>query len=416
MKPKSKAPNVIQFPVPTTTQEKKPKKKNLRDDGRFCVRVTVTQNGERKQVPFYSSISRADAKEKAEAFKKQIGLGLNPDDRDITVAQWGSRWIAANEKDKGHNQRENYRSSKKFIDRRIGERPIRAVTELELSSLIGDLNGYSSSYINKIFWFLKTLFKSAYRNHIISIDPSEFLSKPKGTYTGHRCLEEWEIALILNHWKARRAGIWMMALLFCGIRRSESYAARLKNFDQDKSEWVVEYSAHEENNRIVDSELRQGKTDAAIRTINIFEPLRSALIWDFKEHPRTYFMENANGSRVTESGYRRSWDQMILYLEKVANGLDPEKQLPKNCREADGWISVHFTAHDLRYTFATFLYDAGVDEKTAQRWMGHESAEMTRDLYAKLTAERQARSDTSLVTYFSRFTQEADQIPEKPYQ
>ena len=126
-------------------------------------------------------------------------------------------------------------------------------------------------------------------------------------------------------------------------------------------------------------------------------------------------MENANGSRVTESGYRRSWDQMILYLEKVANGLDPEKQIPKNCRSAEGWIPAHFTAHDLRYTFATFLYNADVDEKTAQRWMGHESAEMTRDLYAKLTAERQARSDTSLVTYLSRFTQSGDQSHEESH-
>ena len=113
------------------------------------------------------------------------------------------------------------------------------------------------------------------------------------------------------------------------IQRSEAYAARLKNFDQVKSEWGVEYSAHEENNRIVDSELGLGKTEAAIRTLNIFEPLRSALIWDFKEHPRTYFMENANGSRVTESGYRRSWDQMILYLEKVANGLGPKNRFRK---------------------------------------------------------------------------------------
>ena len=67
---------------------------------------------------------------------------------------------------------------------------------------------------------------------------------------------------------------------------------------------------------------------------------------------------------------------------------------------------------DLRYTYATILYDAGVDEKTAQRWLGHTSPEMTRDLYAKLTAERKARSDQNLNDYFKRF---ADKLSDKQF-
>ena len=64
---------------------------------------------------------------------------------------------------------------------------------------------------------------------------------------------------------------------------------------------------------------------------------------------------------------------------------------------------VSFTAHDLRYTYATMLFDAGVDEKTAQKWLGHTSPEMTRDLYAQLTKEREAKSDKNYTEYLKRF-------------
>lgn len=280
------------------------------------------------------------------------------------------------------------------------------MTQLDLVSIMGDMDGFSTSYIGKVHWFICTIFKDAYINHIIGFNTAEGLKKPEGTYIGHRSLEPWEIDLILNNWRGRRAGIWMMAMLFCGIRRSEALAATLSSFDQETCEWRVDYSAHEERNIIVDSEKKRGKTAAAIRTIQVFEPLRSALIEDFQANPRTYFICNSGGDRATSSGFRRSWDQMLLYLEKIANGFDPEKMLPRDItkEKPESWRHVDFTPHDLRYTFATFLFDADVDEKTAQRWMGHTSPEMTRDLYAQLTAERKARSDENLSRYLSRFS------------
>lgn len=66
--------NVIQFPAAAQTEKKKPRKKNLRADGRFCVRITVKENGKSKQIPFYSTISRADAKAKAQEFKERMGF------------------------------------------------------------------------------------------------------------------------------------------------------------------------------------------------------------------------------------------------------------------------------------------------------------------------------------------------------
>ena len=48
-----------------------------------------------------------------------------------------------------------------------------------------------------------------------------------------------------------------------------------------------------------------------------------------------------------------------------------------------------FNCHDLQDTFATMCYDAEVDVKTTQKWMGHADAATTMKIYTKLSEERQ---------------------------
>ena len=50
-------------------------------------------------------------------------------------------------------------------------------------------------------------------------------------------------------------------------------------------------------------------------------------------------------------------------------------------------VSFHLTPHMLRHTYATTLYHAGVDLRTAQRLLGHSSIQMTADIYTHLEAE-----------------------------
>ena len=58
-----------------------------------------------------------------------------------------------------------------------------------------------------------------------------------------------------------------------------------------------------------------------------------------------------------------------------------------------------FTAHDLRHTYATALYDAGVPVKAAQYFLGHADIRVTLDLYTHLSKERESASRNQMVEY-----------------
>ena len=51
-------------------------------------------------------------------------------------------------------------------------------------------------------------------------------------------------------------------------------------------------------------------------------------------------------------------------------------------------LGIKLTPHQLRHGYATILYDAGIDLKTAQAWMGHANIQTTMDIYTHISEDR----------------------------
>ena len=60
-----------------------------------------------------------------------------------------------------------------------------------------------------------------------------------------------------------------------------------------------------------------------------------------------------------------------------------------------------FTPHELRHTFCTLLYMAGVDVLTSRDQMGHASVQVTQEIYTHLDAKHKARKMEALDGYLS---------------
>jgi site-specific recombinase XerD len=48
-------------------------------------------------------------------------------------------------------------------------------------------------------------------------------------------------------------------------------------------------------------------------------------------------------------------------------------------------LNINCTPHNLRHSYATMLFDAGVDIKTAQLWLGHKDINTTLAIYTHLS-------------------------------
>lgn len=390
---------VLDFPAKPQKKEKK-RRKYEQKDGTFKAKPQI--NGKRHTV---RGKSTKEIEEKIAKLKQLYSGGMKTSQKNMIVSEWADMWLDAEMTGKAYKTKQNAQTHINFIKENIGYLKLQDVREIHLQKMVNIRTNMSKDHISKTVSFTKRLFKAARKNGLILVDPALDLSKPKGTYKGHRCLEPWEIDLLLREYNCHPAGSWAVLMMLAGLRVGEMLALKDVNFDFGAKKIIVAETIHFEKGKAVSS--GRTKTEAGIRHTPMPDLLASIIKADFERLHRKTFAVTADGKPITESSYRRQWNALMHRLTLINSGYPPTKQAPKNEKKKEAFKAslkpVSFTAHDLRYTYATMLFDAGVDEKTAQKWLGHTSPEMTRDLYAQLTKEREAKSDTSYAEYLKRF-------------
>ena len=82
---------------------------------------------------------------------------------------------------------------------------------------------------------------------------------------------------------------------------------------------------------------------------------------------------------MTGSAWSSAWYSYMNHLNLYCGGKNASRSSPRV------QAFEKFSAHMLRHTYATMLYDAGVDIKSAQYFLGHASIELTLSIYTHLT-------------------------------
>ena len=81
---------------------------------------------------------------------------------------------------------------------------------------------------------------------------------------------------------------------------------------------------------------------------------------------------------MSDSAFDRAWQNYLKTLSKTAGK------------------PVTIRTHDLRHSFATMLYDAGIDVKSSMLWMGHANETMTMRIYTHLSNQRRIEAENAL--------------------
>lgn len=386
-------------------EKKTRKKKGQRADKRIQVTYTDGRrpDGKPNRVTFYGR-TRAEACRKRDEYKAHGRENLTGD--DVTVEAWIERY------------KELYRTRVNpaylhiddvpynRLSRAIGKMYLSSVREVHLQEALNAVAEMSESTIDTYRQTMKRVFERAKRNGLIKDNPASDLIKPDGKSGTHRAIERWESNCIMAHWNEHRCGIWAMLMMLAGLRRGEMLALRWENIDMEARQLsVCEVIVFKRNQSTVEN---RAKSEAGIRILPLCQPLWDALNTTPLDKRHGLVCCSAKSKQSTESSYSRGWDGFCTAMTRILNG-EPVKQagrrkdIEKRKDEAETkggkYIVFSVKAHDLRHTFATALFDAGVPAKAAQYYLGHADIRITLELYTHFSQEREKTTRSQLVGF-----------------
>lgn len=266
--------------------------------------------------------------------------------------------------------RENSLNSIKYVLNQyilpcIGGCRLRDINPMQIQAIMAGLSGKSNSLQSKVLMNLRSIFNVAVENGLIAKSPVSVTLKPAGKATEEKeTLTADECRTLLDRVTNTRARTFLLIGLHTGMRRGEILGLQWKDVDFKKKAIHVRHNAVVKEGETTVSE--NMKTDAAKRNLPLSEELEAWLSERKKTSHSQYVIAMENHKPLTKSAYRSMWKLI-------------ERELP----------GTHITAHLLRHTYITRLFEAGLDIKETQYLAGHSSPGVTLKVYTHY--ERRSR-------------------------
>lgn len=334
-----------------------------RADGRFQKRITLP-NGKPKVLYSTAKTEREAVKDfnrqMLEIEKEQI----NSKNFDRVAEEWGNERFPTLQ----NNTLKQYIPCKKDATSFFMDIPISEISAMRIKSYLDMLTnkGFAKKTIKERYAVLKQIFTYAYEMEYIEKNPCATV---KLKFSKDMTTAKREAATAEEEGKIKNASndipfvFFAKFLLFTGCRRGEALALMPRDIDFENKTVSINKTVEWVGNK--PQIKHQPKTVAGNREI----PLPDILIDELqKRKKQKYIFQNTKGELFDNSQITRGWNTF-------------KKETGINC-----------TPHQLRHSYATMLFDAGIDVKTAQRWLGHTDIKTTLDTYTHLSELRQTQS------------------------
>lgn len=225
-----------------------------------------------------------------------------------------------------------------------------------------------------------------YRNVFLKV------TVPSVEATKRRPLTDEEKSLVTRTYSGHRMGVPAL-LLNCGLRRGELIALTWGDMSIKNKCIAVNKGAVFNHNQ---PQIEKPKTAAGVRTVPIPETIINALKEYRKGIQSTMVCPSASGGMMSERAFKCAWVSYLHYLNIQAGGKVASRSRAK-LRVID-----NITPHMFRHTYATILYNAGVDVKSAQRFLGHADINMTLKIYTHLSQQKEQEAIAALNSHLSQ--------------
>ncbi len=241
---------------------------------------------------------------------------------------------------------------------------------------------------------VSSVFEYGIRNRYFDYNPCIYVEPPKNApINERRALTEEERNIILNSTDIRYLPAQIMILT--GLRRGEVAALNWSDIDFKNKVIIVNKSYDYKK-----CEMKKPKTAAGIRNVPIPEKLLTVLK-DYKNNNVPIAMYDEDGKLVKtrkEIKPKRAKNSDILIKGLMCERMTETawKRLLESIQKETG---IDFVWHMLRHTYASLLYEAGVDMLTAKELLGHSDIKTTISIYTHLSEKGKKHSIEKLENY-----------------
>lgn len=322
-----------------------------RKDGRYQRKITLSDG--KQKIVYGRTLAELNAA--ADTLRAEDRQGIKVGDSTL-VGEWAKVWIDKYKADLRPNTLRMYKDAYNLhILDILGDLPLRSVRPVHIREVMSAVADKSESLQHKVLITMRQIFQTAQQNGLIVNDPTigiKIMQHTAPEKTKHLTADQ--VRGLMEAVTDTKARAFVGLCLYCGLRREEALGLQWGDI-RNGSLTVNRALAFVGNQPDPSQEL---KTKAAHRTIPIPDPLAKIL----RDTPKTglYVITKADGGPMTQIAFKRMWEKVF------------------------GVVDFAIRPHMLRHTYATNLYYAGVDLRTAQYLLGHSSIQMTAQVYTHL--------------------------------
>lgn len=359
-------------------------KAKKRPDGFYQRSITVGRkpDGKLKRKTIYAKTIK-ELEQKAAEYERQLRHGTLSNNEKMTFGELAEVWLRDYKPTISMNTRAGYiRTLNNHLLPELSTYKLKDLKSHHLQAIINRMaeHGKAENTMTKVKLAAVQIMQIAMDNDVLYRNVFLKVIVPSVEATKRRPLTDEEKSLVTRTYTGHRMGVPALLLLYCGLRRGELIALTwgdisIKNKSINVNKGVV-FNHNQPH-------IEKPKTAAGVRTVPIPETIIDVLKEYRKGIKSTMVCPSASGGMMSERAFKCAWMSYIHYLNMQAGGRVASRSRAK--------LSVidNITPHMFRHTYATILYNAGVDVKSAQRFLGHADISMTLKIYTHLSQQKE---------------------------
>lgn len=322
-----------------------------RPNGLWQQTLTVTIKNQKKTIYFYGR-TKKEVLEKIAAYKAEREAGLC---FDVVADEW---WEPASNL-LAPNSLKNYTPAYCRAREHWKGVRIRQIKPTDISGFIRDFTverNAADKTARTQLMVINLICRYAVESGYIDMNPARDVSVPKGLAKKKRCMASDEDIQRVKASTGCTFGMFAYWAMYMGCRRNELLALTWDDVDFDANMIRINKSLCWDGSKPM---IKEPKTSAGIRVL----PLMSALRSKIQPGRKGLVFPDESGGYMTEGRYQARYEK---YQQESG---------------------VKSTAHQLRHSYASMLYEAGIEPKDMQELLGHAQLSTTMDIYTDLRAQ-----------------------------